>query len=682
MSDATPMRQSGTRTPEGWVLLRDVELDYLDGAEDQTLQLLRSSTDLSSTSDELVERATDWTQRYNVHPGRANVMRAFELPESATVLEVGAGCGPVTRYLGERCAVVDALEPVPERARVARERTRDLPNVEVFVGDLDDVPAVPTYDVVVVVGVLEWSSGGTADVEPYVSFLRKIRQVLRPGGALVLAIENKLGVKYLAGAAEDHTGRPFDGLEGYARSSRARTFSRPELENLFDMAGLSAQTRIAFPDYKLTRTVLDPARLTGDAGSLLHRIPNFPSPDWFGTAVSGADEGLLWRSLCDAGMAAETGNSFVVLATANGEPVGSLWPEDRAGIYFTPDRRAAFAVATDVRLRDGHARFERSAEPNHRAVAGFRVEVSSADFVGGRDFVDEFIDVDDARSRALLEQWAGLVDRYAASDDIPIDLVPHNLVVDARGVVQPIDDEWRAQGGTASALLQRGVLTLALRLAQRSIHDQVSWKGCSTVRDVVARIGTVVGLPADGQWIDATLEREVEQQCVVTLPPVGETVATAPAVIRRAYEDALAAAFPTEPREGAASASLIWERDELRGEVARLERDVTELGGEVTRLSNDVSDLVGEVTRLGQKDAELAELRAAFLDGRRWIGHLEADLVALRQELDAAQKERADALYEASVTYELLSSRDSDRLTPTEGPGDGVSGLRSPRRRT
>src|SRR5690606_20406331 len=147
-------------------------------------------------------------------------------------------------------------EPMPDRARVARARSRDLPSVEVFVGTIEDVPREAVYDVVVVVGVLEYVGQGAAAPEPYAAFLRRCHDLLVDGGTLVLAIENPLGVKYLAGAVEDHTNRPFDSLEGYLLESPARTFTRRTLDAMLRTAGLAPSFYSAFPDYKLPRVVM------------------------------------------------------------------------------------------------------------------------------------------------------------------------------------------------------------------------------------------------------------------------------------------------------------------------------------------------------------------------------------------------------------------------------------------
>ncbi len=129
------------------------------------------------------------------------------------VLEIGAGCGAVTRYLGEVAATVDALEPTPSARPWRALRTEDLAGVELFVGGLEALPAEPAYDLIVIIGVLEYV-GGSDGAAPRVAFLREVAARLNEGGAVACAIENQLGVKYLAGAPEDHAGVPFEGHRG------------------------------------------------------------------------------------------------------------------------------------------------------------------------------------------------------------------------------------------------------------------------------------------------------------------------------------------------------------------------------------------------------------------------------------------------------------------------------------
>ncbi len=125
-----------------------------------------------------------------------------------------------------------------------------------------------------------------SDLTPQREFLRTIETVLKPGGTLILAIENRMGVKYLAGAGEDHTGRVYDSIEGYPVGTVARTFSRTELGGLLSGAGLSPTFYQAFSDYKLTRVVMSDA-LLDEEPALAWRLPQFPSEDRVGSFSQG-----------------------------------------------------------------------------------------------------------------------------------------------------------------------------------------------------------------------------------------------------------------------------------------------------------------------------------------------------------------------------------------------------------
>jgi SAM-dependent methyltransferase len=504
----------------GYVLLRDVGSTYSDGAEETVLQLMRTCSDLRSDSDELIGHAKGWAQRYHLDPTRATVVRSLELPASAKVLEVGAGCGAITRYLGETCAVVDALEPVPARAAAAAARTAELPGVRVFVGEIADVPAEPVYDLVIVVGVLEYVGAGTADLAPYQGFLREIASRLAPGGALVLAIENKLGAKYVAGAPEDHTGKAFDSIESYPGGGKARTIDRRALESLLSDAGLAPRTLGAFPDYKLTRTVVGdfPDELGDDARSLLHRIPRFPSPDWTRPRPRLADEQRVWRTLVEAGLGAEFVNSFVVIAGkpadggAASEIASALWPAQRSAVFYSDNRLAPLTARTVVEQQDGQLVFRRARLAPDRPMDGpVQVRSSTTPFRPGTDLPHVIAAVGIDGAGPYLRQWLELLDAaLARGDDSALDIVPHNLVVAADGALHPIDEELVVPGRTREQIVRRGIYLLAKEATSASPMSR--WAPHSTVGEVMVALGELVGLPADGSWLDVHVADESELQ--------------------------------------------------------------------------------------------------------------------------------------------------------------------------
>lgn len=105
-------------------------------------------------------------------------------------MEIGAECGSLTGLLCGKYKKVTAVELSKRRATVAQLRYREKDN-------------------------LEYQGTYTDSYSPYKDFLVKIKSLLKDDGKLLIAIENKYGVKYWCGAGEDHIGVPFDRLNQY-----------------------------------------------------------------------------------------------------------------------------------------------------------------------------------------------------------------------------------------------------------------------------------------------------------------------------------------------------------------------------------------------------------------------------------------------------------------------------------
>ena len=112
--------------------------DYSDGSESHLLKVFEKVSDLTYDSDELQKYIIDWPTMYHIGKGR-QTLRALNLPPNLEVLELGAGCGAVTRYLGEHFKSVCAIEGSIQRAAVLGKRCMDLTNVKVFVGDFTKI---------------------------------------------------------------------------------------------------------------------------------------------------------------------------------------------------------------------------------------------------------------------------------------------------------------------------------------------------------------------------------------------------------------------------------------------------------------------------------------------------------------------------------------------------------------
>jgi SAM-dependent methyltransferase len=511
----TVLRSGVHEVRDGVRLLRpNPDIPYRDGAEERLWEIVGSATDISSDSTEMLEVAEGWAQQYHVHPARANILRSLEIPASARVLEIGSGCGPITRYLGETGALVDSVEPVLPRARVGAARTRDLTNVEVFCGNLEDVPSEATYDLVVVVGVLEYVGDGGRDHGPYLQFLRECRTRLSPGGSLVLAIENKLGVKYLTGTGEDHSGRLFDSVEDYPRGTRARTFSASALLGMVSSSDFHPQLYGVFPDYKHTRVVFDIERLQAAAPDLLENLPSFPSRFAGTRSLRLASEARVWKELVRDGIAAHFTNSFLVIGST--EAPSALWPSDRLAKYFSINRRREYVAETTISQLDHGLRLDRrySPEPGPLITAG----VTSWEYVPGQSFLEAYVNGDEKVRRDLLRRWLDLVESSTDGDTLALDAIPTNVIVTEDGTLKLIDSEFH-DIGSIERVIRRGLFWMAVHVARNTPPEM--WSPARTIGDLMHQIAALAAVEVNVRDVDGLLEQEAGFQVTVSTHYLG-----------------------------------------------------------------------------------------------------------------------------------------------------------------
>jgi len=483
------LQQKGYRfNSETRIWMRDdyLGLAYNDGdeSEQRVARIIREAQDLSVLSTELTHQCIDWASIYHLESARANILRPFECFLFGRILEIGAGCGAISRYLGECGGTVLSLEGSVRRAQITASRTRDLDNVTVLAERFDDFQTVQRFDVVTLIGVLEYATAFSDDPNPALHMLKRAYDLLLPDGKLFIAIENQLGLKYFAGAPEDHVGVPMYGIEGRYSKGQAQTFGRNKLKGLIEQAGFHhSEFLYPAPDYKLPQSItteLGFASSSFDAAALAwqgaKKDLQLPKATTFSLERA-------WPVVIDNGLGPELANSFLVAASRSAEPAVA---RDVLAYHYNTSRIPAFCkLSRFIQTPTGgievrHERLRPGATSAHEN--GFRHILSDVDnYVSGKPLSIGFLKIATSPDwvirdfgefiRQYLQALSDLLGDFGAEfslarvdEKLPglfIDAVPQNILIRPDGTPSLIDIEWNmADGVELGHLLVRGLLPL------------------------------------------------------------------------------------------------------------------------------------------------------------------------------------------------------------------------------
>ena len=202
-----------------------------------------------------------------MNPDRANWHLLLPLNKESIVLDVGAGTGAITGAMASSYHHVIAVEPVQERITFMQERFRQdgLHNVTLIRSGVTKLPLLPcSVDLAILNGVLEWipwsvDKGNPRDIQ--IQALRRLYDLLRPGGFLCVGIENRWTPDYFGGANDPHADIPYVTIlprflaDWYSRWKTGRPYrnylySAWGYRKLFRTAGFSdTQVYCALPSY-------------------------------------------------------------------------------------------------------------------------------------------------------------------------------------------------------------------------------------------------------------------------------------------------------------------------------------------------------------------------------------------------------------------------------------------------
>ncbi len=434
-----------------------------DSVQEKHLEeILVNASDLSSDSDELQSSIRGLFSEYHLSSKRARLLSAFDYAESVKeVLEVGCGCGVISRCLGELMpgARIISVEENMRRAGIAALRTRDLTNVHAVSASYYELRPRGSFDLVACIGFLEYAPMYFRAGNPFQKALELMHDALDSGGTLLLAIENQFGLKYLIGHSEDHTDLAFEGVQGYPRTGgNIRTFGRADLTRMLKESGFrTIEYFYPVPDHKLTEAIFSESILSGqhDVSSVVagYKSRSYGNPAY--TPI--CDEQLAWLELGRNRLIPQYANSFFVIAgkqeeraevTASWEAISFATKRSRR--FWNMTLYKGFDTGTPIKTRiqlypeasrsDGVLRFPMKQE------SSLWIEGENLLLLIKKQLAKDEIDTQGLVE--LLQKWVGYLISHQEEDAQGVisgrylEAIPQNLVLDRSGEIVFVDDEW------------------------------------------------------------------------------------------------------------------------------------------------------------------------------------------------------------------------------------------------
>lgn len=255
--------------------------------------------------DEALKADNRWEVFYHLSDMRQALFGWYDMPKDADVLEIGCGFGALTGVLAERAAHVAAIDGSLFRARACAKRWDKKENIDVYAGHLRDIPFSQRFDVITLVDILPRVANGEKSLAPYAGYLESLLAYLKPQGRILIAMDNRLGLKFFCGACDPYSGELFGELSG--GSGKGRLFTQAEVGEMLAEAGfIYWKFYYPLPDYRLPQFIFtDDALPDSSLGEVM--LPYDITPD-----ARVLPEGPLYADVTENGLFPAMANSFLI----------------------------------------------------------------------------------------------------------------------------------------------------------------------------------------------------------------------------------------------------------------------------------------------------------------------------------------------------------------------------------
>lgn len=126
-----------------------------------------------------------------------NILNWYSFSKECVVLEIGGNFGELTGLLCKNAKEVVCVEENLKKAEIISKRHEDKKNLEIIVGNIESVDFKgKQFDYITLIGTLPYVSKNQGITSK--DFIKKLEKLLKPDGKLLIAVDNRFGIKYFS----------------------------------------------------------------------------------------------------------------------------------------------------------------------------------------------------------------------------------------------------------------------------------------------------------------------------------------------------------------------------------------------------------------------------------------------------------------------------------------------------
>lgn len=170
-----------------------------------------------------------------------NILNWYNFNDKQDVLEVGLNNEKITELLNQKCKSVITIKANKDSLNEIKDKK---------------------FDIITLIGIEESLKKDSEESIKLIELLNLLNFKLKENGKILLAVDNKFGIRFFAGNPEKILNKKFESLIGYNNEfSKIETFTKKYLENLLIKNGYKFYFYYPLPDYKIPNVIFTDRQL-------------------------------------------------------------------------------------------------------------------------------------------------------------------------------------------------------------------------------------------------------------------------------------------------------------------------------------------------------------------------------------------------------------------------------------